>query len=93
MKLPQGEAREGCHFSALLELENGTADDLRLEILTPDGDAWATLLPLLPAGSVWRRRAPLYLPRVKAVRLVRTADGLEVWRRAPWGEGGAVSVR
>jgi hypothetical protein len=96
MRLPQGEGvRGGCHFSALLDIDNQSAEDLRLELLTPEGDAWATVELRVPARSRWAegRTTPLWLPRVKAVRLVRASDGLEVWRQAPWGEGGVVTVR
>jgi hypothetical protein len=99
MRLPQGEggssaAAAACHFSPLLDLENGTAHDVRLELLSPEGDAWEPVLPLVPAGSRWAlaRATPLWLPRVKAVRVVRVVDGAELWRRAPFGDGGRVTL-
>lgn len=93
MHLPQCDAgRCVCHFAALLEIDNRTADDVRLELLTPQGESWATIVPLVRAHSAWaqERRTPLWIPRVKAVRIVGCADGLERWRKAPWGDGGRI---
>ena len=95
LTLPRAESSlRSAHFSALLDVKNASRDELRLELLSPSGVDWVTVLPSLPPDSNWARgrQTPLYLPRVKAVRLVRCSDGVEVWRKAPWGEGGAISV-
>lgn len=95
MRLPQGDSQRcSCHFAPLLDVINETSEDLRLELLSPEGDAWAPISPLVPAFSTWARdrRTPLWIPRVKAVRAVNVRDGLERWRRAPWGDGGVVRV-
>jgi hypothetical protein len=93
MRLPQGEGSL-CHFSPLLDVENGTAHDVRLELLSPEGDAWEPVVPLVRAGERWAagRLTPIWLPRVKAVRVVRVADGAELWRRAPFADGGRVTL-
>ena len=93
MRLPQGDAlRRVCHFSPLLDVVNRGDEDVRLELLAPEGDVWATIVPLVAAQSNWARgrRTPLWIPRVKAVRAVCAADGRECWRKAPWGDGGVV---
>lgn len=93
IRLPQPEQMRGCHFAPLLELNNDTGEDLRFELLDPSGNTWATLLPLVRPGTWSKTRStPLWLPRVKAVRMVRVSDGLELWRRVPWGDGGVVHV-
>ena len=93
LRLPQPDAVRCCHFAPLLELQNDTGVDLRLELLEPSGTSWASVHPVVAPGAWSKGRCtPLWLPRVKAVRLVRASDGVEVWRRSPWADGGVVSV-
>lgn len=88
--MPQADLPTPPINAALLGVRNRGPSVLRLEVLPPHGDAWVTALPRLVGAAAWP--APLWLPRAMTVRLCRVTDGVEVLRRAPWGDGGYLDV-
>lgn len=64
-----------------------------LEARLGDHEDWASLTPPLAPGASWAsgRVAPLYLPRIAAVRVVGL-EGSVLLHRPAWGEGGVLEV-